>query len=405
MLLISHALAGASFPAFEGLKANSPILPTVIMTNTEIAYIEGVSSSQIKKLVFSITKASEDESSMDFTVNNNINDEKSFFMFSKEDIENSKKDSKKCEITENKEYKFSELQTLCENLYNDMNTKITKFSKTLTVEYYSIYHILIQDGYTADSIPIEAANLLINLDKAKPTTSPIKSHLFKILYEKGIFIKNDKIISFLYDSSTNPISLNGDIDIERITNWIDKTDYTEITSKKYNIDTNTKVYSLSQNSNIIHYKGINDNNDNIFLHKIGESMSENDISTEITTQLTLIQKEIKDSYKQRIRMRNLDENKSFKEFKVDTVDSWYYEDVSSNYYKGYFIISEDFYYIEKTKSNNAKVLEKIVFEKKINNFANLILNDADVDMKITLQDQVEACSKDTPYKSYFYNIY
>lgn len=134
-------------------------------------------------------------------------------------------------------------------------------------------------------------------------------------------------------------------------------------------------------------------------------MSENDISTEITTQLTLIQKEIKDSYKQRIRMRNLDENKSFKEFKVDTVDSWYYEDVSSNYYKGYFIISEDFYYIEKTKSNNAKVLEKIVFEKKINNFANLILNDADVDMKITLQDQVEACSKDTPYKSYFYNIY
>lgn len=101
MLLISLALVGASFPAFEGLKANSPILPTVIMTNTEIAYIEGVSSSQIKKLVFSITKASEDESSMDFTVNNNINDEKSFFMFSKEDIENSKKDCKKCEITGN----------------------------------------------------------------------------------------------------------------------------------------------------------------------------------------------------------------------------------------------------------------------------------------------------------------
>lgn len=189
---------------------------------------------------------------------------------------------------------------------------------------------------------------------------------------------------------------------EKITNWNDKTEYTEITSKKYNIDTNTKAYSLSLNSNIIHYKGINDNNNNIFLHKIGQSMNENDISTEITTQLTFIQNEIKDSFKQKIRMRNLDENKSIKKLKVDTVDSWYYEDVTSNYYKGYFISGEDFTYIEKTKSNNAKILEKIVFQKKMNNFSNLLLTDTDVEMIITLQNTVETCGKNTPYKSYIY---
>lgn len=64
------------------------------MTNDDLVYIEGDSITEVKKFVFSISLEKWGEDSKDFNVSNNVNDEKSFFMFSKQDIENAKSGGK-----------------------------------------------------------------------------------------------------------------------------------------------------------------------------------------------------------------------------------------------------------------------------------------------------------------------
>lgn len=405
-MLVGIALVSASIPAFEGLKVDSNALPVVIMTNTELAYVEDDLKVGIKKFVFSISKSKEEESLTEFAMNKNLDDNKSFFTFSTEEIEKAKLAGKKCEIEKNKEYKMSELHTMCENLYSELNTRITKFSKKVNVEYYSVYHIsMISNGY-ADAIPLEAANALINLNKVNPTTYPVKAHLYKIYKEKGIYLINNRMISFLYKNSIDNM-MDGKIETDKIISWSDRADHTSILLTGYDgpISVVLKIFLLSPDSDIVYYSGVYGANDNIFLLYVGKQMKENDITTEVTTQLTNVQKTIKDSYKQTVRMRNLNdnvENKSNKDIKVTTVDSWFYEDVTANYYKGYFISGDDFTYIEKTKSNDAKILEKIVYQQKIDwtaEFPSITITETDEELKVTLKETVESCNSNNPYKA------
>lgn len=109
-----------------------------------------------------------------------------------------------------------------------------------------------------------------------------------------------------------------------------------------------------------------------------------------------------------MKIKNLTDDKANKKIKSSIVDSWFYEDVTSDYYKGYFISGKDFIYVEKTKSNDVKVLEKITVEKKIDltiTLPTIIISDADNEMKITLKETIEGCDNKTPYQMYVYFIF
>lgn len=412
MFLVSITLVNHPVTAifwFSGLKIITNSFPTVIMTNDDLAYIEGDSITEVKKFVFSISLEKWGEDSKDFNVSNNVNDEKSFFMFSKQDIENAKSGGKKCDVIANKEYKLSEYQTMCENLYNDINTRIINFSKIVTVKLYlGYFYISLISGKKADSIYSEEAKTLINLVKVNPKTYPVKSHFFEISYINSIYIRNDKIISFLYEVD-GTANLNGSIETGNIINWVDKNEYSEITIKRLSGYSNivTKIYSLSPNADIVHYEGIYESGNNIFLSLIGESKTEEYIEDYITLRLTNLQESIEYNNKLKMKIKNLTDDKANKKIKSSIVDSWFYEDVTSDYYKGYFISGKDFIYVEKTKSNDVKVLEKITVEKKIDltiTLPTIIISDADNEMKITLKETIEGCDSKTPYQMYVYFI-
>lgn len=105
-----------------------------------------------------------------------------------------------------------------------------------------------------------------------------------------------------------------------------------------------------------------------------------------------------------MRMGSVDENKqNYEEIGSENVDSWFYEDVTSEYYKGYFILGNNFTYVEKTKSNEVKVLEKIFLSMKIDltiALPTVTISDSNSKMRITIKDDVEQCNASISYTMY-----
>lgn len=106
-----------------------------------------------------------------------------------------------------------------------------------------------------------------------------------------------------------------------------------------------------------------------------------------------------------MKMGSVDENKqnNYEEIGYENVDSWFYEDVTSEYYKGYFILGNNFTYVEKTKSNEVKVLEIIFFSMKIDltiPSPTVTISDSNSKMRITIKDDVEQCNASISYTMY-----
>lgn len=378
--------------------------PTAIVTRTEMAYIDGNLSKELHKFVFSVTRPIFDLTPIHYNITA-FNDKKSFFMFSKKDIENVKLSNEDCDISANVEYKLSELQRLCVNLYKDINMKIDSFNKTFIVNFNENYdkYVSFLSG-KVDSVPLETANQLINLVKSNPTTYSVESHFLKINYKGNMFIKNYNMLFFIYNQSREIDER--DVEGYKILSWVDKKKYTEIIIKRPGDDSETimRIFSLSKNSTIVYFKEIHKINENIFLLPVGESSDENDIVHDISFILRMNRPYIECEGKERMRMGSVDENKqNYEEIGSENVDSWFYEDVTSEYYKGYFILGNNFTYVEKTKSNEVKVLEKIFLSMKIDltiALPTVTISDSNSKMRITIKDDVEQCNASISYTMY-----
>lgn len=58
--------------------------------------------------------------------------------------------------------------------------------------------------------------------------------------------------------------------------------------------------------------------------------------------------------------------------------------------------------LRKTKSNDAKILEKIVYQQKIDwtaEFPSITIAETDEELKVTLKETVERCNSNNPYKA------
>lgn len=249
--------------------------PTAIVTRTEMAYIDGNFSTELHKFVFSVTRPIFDLTPIHYNISA-FNDKKSFFMFSKKDIENVKLSNEDCDISANVEYKLSELQRLCVNLYKDINMKIDSFNKTFIVSFNENYdeYVSFLSG-KVDSVPLETANQLINLVKSNPTTYSVESHFLKINYKGNMFIKNYIMLFFIYNQSREIDER--DVEGYKILSWVDKKKYTEITIKRPGDDSEAimRIFSLSKNSTIVYFKEMYKINENIFLLPVGQSSDEN----------------------------------------------------------------------------------------------------------------------------------